>query len=94
MPKNKQPVFDNDNPEWTEADFANAKNPEDVLPAEVLTAFPQTMKHLGRSPESKKKSPVYIRLSPDVVEHFRAKGRNWQIKIDEVLKQWVVLHPQ
>jgi uncharacterized protein (DUF4415 family) len=78
--KNK-PVTDPDNPEWTAADFAKAKDPKDVLSPEVLAQFGR---HRGpqRAP---KKVPVSIRLSPVVVKHFKAQGPGWQAKIDEAL---------
>lgn len=94
MSKNKPPVFDEDNPQWTKEDFAKGKNPENVLPESVLAAFPQTLKRLGRPLKENKKSAIYIRLSPDVLNHFKAKGKGWQTRIDEVLKQWMITHPQ
>jgi uncharacterized protein (DUF4415 family) len=33
-----------------------------------------------------KKMPVSIRLSPDVVEAFRASGAGWQARVDEILR--------
>ena len=36
-----------------------------------------------------KKIPLSLRLSPEVVKHFRAKGRGWQTHIDEALKKLV-----
>ncbi len=35
------------------------------------------------------KQPVYIRLSPEVVEHFKAGGAGWQVRIDEALRDHV-----
>jgi hypothetical protein len=32
-------VFDEENPEWTEGDFARARRGGEALPAEVLAAF-------------------------------------------------------
>jgi len=61
---------DADNPEWTQDDFAKAKAPEDVLPADVLAKFG---KHRGPQ-KAPKKVPVSIRLSPMVVTHFRDQG--------------------
>lgn len=37
-----------------------------------------------------KKIPLSLRLSPEVVKHFRAKGRGWQTRIDEALKKLLV----
>jgi len=92
MSKNKTPDFDDDNPEWTQTDFANAKKPEEIFPKEILAAFPATLKRIGRPIKENKKNAVYIRLSPDVLNHFRSLGKGWQTRIDEALKQWVVLH--
>ena len=76
---------DADNPEWTRADFAKAKAPEDVLPADVLSKFG---KHRGQQ-KAPKKVPVSIRLSPIVVTHFRDQGPGWQARIDAVLTKIV-----
>ncbi|NGP18063.1 BrnA antitoxin family protein [Devosia aurantiaca] len=81
------PSFDDDNPEWTEADFARAKPAHDVLPEEVLKSFPKT-RGVQRLP---KKIPVSIRLSPEVIERFKAQGPGWQTRIDEILKKAVGL---
>jgi uncharacterized protein (DUF4415 family) len=76
---------DVDNPEWTKRDFAKAKAPEDVLPADVLSRFG---KHRGPQ-KAPKKVPVSIRLSPIVVTHFRDQGPGWQARIDAVLTKIV-----
>jgi uncharacterized protein (DUF4415 family) len=72
---------DANNPEWTRVDFARAKAPEDVLPADVLSKFG---KHRGPQ-KAPKKVPVSIRLSPIVVTHFRNQGPGWQARIDAIL---------
>lgn len=74
--------FDHDNPEWTEEDFKKAR-PASELPPEILRAFPRTR----GAQIAPKKIPVSIRLSPEVVEHFKAGGPGWQARIDEVLKK-------
>jgi uncharacterized protein (DUF4415 family) len=76
---------DADNPAWTRADFAKAKAPADVLPADVLSKFG---KHRGPQ-KAPKKVPVSIRLSPIVVTHFRNQGPGWQARIDAVLTNLV-----
>ena len=75
--------FDKDNPEWTKKDFDKARPPQEVLPPEILAAFPKTR---GLQ-KALKKVPVSIRLSPDVVEHFKSTGPGWQGRIDEALKK-------
>ena len=74
---------DLDNPEWTKADFGQSKKPEAVLPAEVLAAFPRTR----GAQKAPKKVPLSIRLSPEVVAHYKATGPGWQTRIDEDLKK-------
>jgi hypothetical protein len=41
MPDERDVIFDDDNPEWTEEDFARAR-PASELPAPFLSAFPKT----------------------------------------------------
>jgi len=83
----RNPEIDDENPEWRPADFEKARPAHEVLPADVLKAFPKT-----RGPQkSPKKIPVSLRLSPEVVERFKAKGPGWQRRIDEALKKAVGL---
>ncbi len=70
------------NPEWTAADFARAR-PGSELPEELRAFFPKT-RGLQKAPT---KIPVSIRLSPEVVDHYRATGPGWQSRIDEILKK-------
>jgi uncharacterized protein (DUF4415 family) len=91
MPRKlKEPVFDDDNPEWTKADFARAtKFPQglrlrDLKPGELERILPK--RGLQKAPT---KIPVSIRLSPEVVNHFKAKGPGWQSRIDDALRKIV-----
>jgi uncharacterized protein (DUF4415 family) len=81
--KLKEPIFDDDNPEWTEADFAKARPPQEVLPPELLAQFKNT-----RGPQkAQTKVAVSIRLSPEVISHFKSKGPGWQSRIDDALRK-------
>ena len=78
----KPVVFDDENPEWTDADFARARPGSEVLPAEFLAAFRKS-----RGPQGLPvKKQVTLRLSPDVVAAFRATGKGWQTRIDAALR--------
>jgi uncharacterized protein (DUF4415 family) len=77
-----KPNDDPDNPEWTSADFARAR-PASELPEELRAFFPKTR----GVQKAATKIPVSLRLSPEVVEHFRATGPGWQSRIDEILKK-------
>ena len=36
--------------------------------------------------------PVSIRLSPDVLQHFKSQGKGWQTKINNILHEYVKTH--
>ena len=75
-----------DNPEWTAEDFAKARPFSDVFPE--LAA---KMRVRGKQKAVTKVSTT-IRLSSEVVEHFRSAGPGWQSRIDDALKDWVAAH--
>jgi uncharacterized protein (DUF4415 family) len=35
------------------------------------------------------KQRITIRLSPEVVTHFRSTGKGWQSRVDEALQDWL-----
>ena len=43
----------------------------------------------GRPRAARPKVSTTIRLSQDVVDHFKAGGRGWQTRIDEALQDWI-----
>lgn len=48
---------------------------------------------IGRPPSGRPlKVSTTIRLSPEVVERFRASGPGWQTRIDAALKDWLKTH--
>lgn len=53
--------------------------------------FAQT-RRMGRPVAVWTKERITIRLSPEVVAHFRATGRGWQTRMDEALKEWLKTH--
>ena len=46
----------------------------------------------GRPPVAKPKVSTTIRLSPEVIDYFKAGGRGWQTRIDEALRDWIGKH--
>ena len=46
----------------------------------------------GRPPKARPKVSTTIRLSQDVIDHFRAGGRGWQTRIDHALRDWIKEH--
>jgi len=46
----------------------------------------------GQPQASVTKERITIRLSPDVVDAFRATGSGWQTRMDAALKDWLKTH--
>jgi uncharacterized protein (DUF4415 family) len=88
--KARKSVLDEENPEWTKADFATATHfPRGV---KLTDLNPGELERLVRKRGPQKaptKIPVSIRLSSEVVKHFKAKGPGWQSRIDEALRKIV-----
>lgn len=86
MSKPDDDRIDDENPEWTDEMFAKARPAHAVLPVDILSQFKNTRQ---RGPQkAPKKVPVSLRLSPDVLEHFKQR-RGWQGRIDAILKKAV-----
>ena len=43
----------------------------------------------GRPPSARPKVSTTIRLSREVIDHFKAGGRGWQTRIDAALRDWI-----
>jgi uncharacterized protein (DUF4415 family) len=71
-----------DNPEWTEQDFAKARPFAEVFPdlAESIR------RSRGRPKVENPRQQISLRLDPDVIEKFKATGKGWQSRINDVLK--------
>ena len=54
--------------------------------------FARATVHRGRPPIANPKVSTTIRLSPDVIRHFKAGGRGWQTRIDAALREWIAEH--
>jgi len=87
MSGDKPVAFDDDNPEWTQEDFARAKPIEEY--PELAQAFAEARKR-GRPPGSAKQQ-ITLRLEKDVIARFRAGGPGWQSRMNEALRKAVGL---
>jgi uncharacterized protein (DUF4415 family) len=79
-------LSDPDNPPLTEADFAKMRPVAEVAPELIAMARRRGERGPQKTPTKKL---VSIRLSPDVIDHFRAEGEGWQTRIDDVLRKFV-----
>jgi uncharacterized protein (DUF4415 family) len=88
MPKSK-PLIDarGEVREIKTADLKKFGAARDVLPLSLR-------KKMGvRGPQhSPTKERITIRLSPDVVQRFRATGDGWQTRVDAALQDWLRKH--
>lgn len=83
-------LIDNENPEWTDEDFRQARPASEVLPELVGPGSASEMlKVRGRPKAAKPKVHVNIRLDADVLESFKATGPGWQTQINKILRDWV-----
>ncbi len=83
--RSREPKYgtpDDENPEWTEEDFAKARPLNDVLRE---LGYPP----IGRPKAPVTKTPVNLRLDPEIVAHFKASGAGWQTRINAVLSRHV-----
>ena len=82
MPEKHDP----ENPPLTAKDFKRAvharKVPDKVarLRKKARTRGPQ---------KAPLKQPVYMRLDPQIIAHFKAGGRGWQTRLNDVLAKYV-----
>ncbi|ABQ67580.1 MULTISPECIES: BrnA antitoxin family protein [Sphingomonadales] len=86
-PKVPPVVFDDDNPEWTEQDFARARRGDDI-PEHIRAAFPKAGKR-GRpvGSTSSNKTQVALRIDNDTIARFKAGGPGWQSRMNEALRK-------
>lgn len=83
MDSDRTVVFDDDNPEWTEEDFARARPASEVLPPQVLALFGKVR---GR-PRGSDKERISLRVDKDVLASFRASGAGWQTRMNQALRK-------
>src|SRR5882757_4668574 len=82
-----KPKFDperhEENPEWSERDFAKARPASEVLPPEVIA---QVKNKGGRPRIENPKEAVKLRIDADVLAKFRESGPGWQTRINGILR--------
>ena len=78
----RQIAADPDDAEATDVQLMQAKPFAEIFPE----LFESIRRARGRPAVEKPKQVVSIRLDQDVVRKFKATGKGWQAKINEVLK--------
>jgi uncharacterized protein (DUF4415 family) len=79
---------DDENPEWTREDLAEARPALDVL-AEVFgpAAAESIRRGRGRPAKVDKKVNQTLRLDADVLDAYRRQGSGWQTRINQILRE-------
>lgn len=73
--------------ELSDRDVKQMRPMSEVLPANLQRNIGQR----GRQQEPTK-IKTSIRLSPEVIEHFKAEGGGWQRRIDQALRIYIQEH--
>lgn len=88
MPKKPDPsLIDDDNPEWTDAEFARAKPASEALPAAVFEGLVKRAPGQRGKGKRPAKVPVTIRLDPELLARLKAQGPGWQTRISKMLEK-------
>ena len=78
------PADFDENPEWTEENFARARPFKEVFPAQYASWVKNKG---GRPPVEQPKVHIGFRLAADVVEGVRATGRGYNARVEKVLRE-------
>ena len=88
MSKSKPPVvFDDDNPEWTEEDFARAKPASEVHGEDVAVMLVRKRGRPAGSTKPDSKRQIALRVDADVLAGYKAGGPGWQTRMNEALRE-------
>lgn len=77
---------DPDAPEASEEELAQAKPFRKAFP-DLGKSIDREIARRGRPKAENTKTPVTIRLDPDLVEHYKATGKGWQSRINDDLRK-------
>lgn len=86
---NSKPLIDANGEirELTTADIKRFRPLKEVLPTKLRNKL-----NIRGPQKSPTKERITIRLSPEVVQRFRASGDGWQTRVDAALKDWLKSH--
>lgn len=77
-------LIDEDNPEWTEADFKAVVR---------IDALPDSLRKKLRGQRGPQKAPTKVqtavRYDADIIEAFKAGGPGWQTRMNDALREWL-----
>ena len=74
---------DPDSPEATDEELSHARPFAEIFP-ELMDGIRRSR---GRPVAETRKQQISLRLDPDVIAKFKATGKGWQSRVNEILKQ-------
>jgi uncharacterized protein (DUF4415 family) len=80
-------LIDDENPEWTDEDFANS-----LRFSELPEDLQSTLRRVRGPNKLPTKKQVAIRFDADVLDALRATGKGWQTRVNDVMREWVKDH--
>ena len=75
--------------EITSEDLKNFRPIREVMSPKFFEAMGELIRMRGRPKQPETKQAVSLRLSRDVIEHFKKGGAGWQTRIDQALRDMV-----
>lgn len=93
-PRPDPEMVDDENPEWTDEDFARARPMVEVFPELVagLQAW-QAEERRRRGQRGPQKAPTKVQLTlrvdRDVLDAYRATGPGWQTRMNDALRNGI-----
>jgi len=91
MPKLKRDIIWPTDDEEAEINAGIAADPDTY---ELTDEEFKRLRPMGRPKAEITKERITIRLSPEVVETFRATGKGWQSRMDKALREYLRNHSQ
>ena len=79
---------EHDNPVWTKATFARAREARDILP-EIFgsSTAVRMLKPRGRPKTGNARTSISLRLLPETLARWKATGPGWQTRMAEALQK-------
>ena len=89
----KKPLIDKEGEvrELTKEDFKRMRPAKEVVP-EIVKAYKEGRLKVRGPQKRPTKVQMTLRLSREVVEFFKSRGKGWQSRMNEALKDYVKSH--
>ena len=83
----KLPDGFDENPEWTEEDFARARPAGEVHSPEIVELLVRKRGRPAGSKNARQKEQIALRVDADVLAAYKAGGPGWQTRMNDALRE-------